>query len=282
MNLTRLRVLREVARLGTFAAAADALSFTPSAVSQQMARLEAEVGATLMERTPRGVRLTEAGHALLARATAILELVRDAESDLQAISGLSARRLRLGSFPSATQALTPRALAAFRAGHPDVHVVLTDDEPERNLERLRERALDLAIVHAPRGAEPPDGVETELLFVDPFVLVVPEGHRFARRARVPLAALDNETVVGDQHALPDHQSVRALVAAGEGVALLPRMAAALPYPGTATTALHDGAPAREILVARPAGGLLSTPASAMRELLLQLAAEVEAGVPAAA
>src|SRR5215210_2454711 len=117
LDVRRLRVLREVARQGSFSAAAEALTFTQSAISQHVAALEREAGASLVERGPRGVRLTDAGRALVDHADAILARLDDAEQELAAIAGLRGGRLRLASFPSAGATIMPKALAEFHRRH---------------------------------------------------------------------------------------------------------------------------------------------------------------------
>src|ERR671924_2293342 len=112
LDVRRMRVLREVAARGSFSAAAEALSFTQSAVSQQVAALEREAGTELVERNSRGVRLTDAGRALVAHADAILSRIEAAEEELAAIKGLCGGRLRLACFQSAGATLVPRAVAA--------------------------------------------------------------------------------------------------------------------------------------------------------------------------
>src|SRR5919205_2379359 len=125
LDVRRMRVLREVAEQGSFSAPAEALNFTQSAVSQHVAALERETGARLVERGPRGVRLTDAGRALVVHADAILARIEDAEEELAAIAGLRGGRLRLASFQSAGSTLVPRALAEFHAQHPDVELSVT-------------------------------------------------------------------------------------------------------------------------------------------------------------
>src|ERR1700753_1137712 len=120
LNLGRLHVLREVINWGSFSAAADALSYTQSAVSQAIARLEAETGATLVIRDRRGIRPTAAGVTLMAHAETIFAQVEAAESELAAVLGVRAGRLRVASFPSAGATLMPLAVAAFRQVHPPV------------------------------------------------------------------------------------------------------------------------------------------------------------------
>src|SRR3954454_80698 len=149
LDVRRLRVLREIAAQGSFSAAADALSYTQSAVSQQIAALEREAGTRLVERSARGVRLTEAGRALVAHADVILARLADAEDELQAIAGLRGGRLRLAAFPSACATLMPLAVARFRELHPGVELSLTPAEPEDGLRLLRGGAVDVALTIEP-------------------------------------------------------------------------------------------------------------------------------------
>src|SRR5919201_1353913 len=122
LDVRRLRVLREVAARGSFSAAAEALSFTQSAVSQQVAALERETGTMLVERGARGIRLTDAGRALVSHADAILARIEAAEEELAAIAGLRGGRLRLASFQSAGATLLPRAVAGFHHRPPQVEL----------------------------------------------------------------------------------------------------------------------------------------------------------------
>src|ERR1700754_3836511 len=128
LNLARLHVLHEVGRLGSLTAAAAELSYTTSAVSQQIAALERETGAVLLERHARGVRLTEPGRVLVEHTSTVLAELRAAEDELAAVERGSGGRLRFGSFPTANAVLMPRAVAAFRAAHPSVELVLTEHD----------------------------------------------------------------------------------------------------------------------------------------------------------
>src|SRR5438477_4419 len=128
LDLKRLRVLREVAQHGSFSAAGEALGYTQSAVSQQIAALEREAGSTLVERNARGVRLTGAGQALVEHADGILARVAAAEDELEAIAGLRGGRLRLASFPTAGATLVPLAIAEFSRRHPGVELSLVEAE----------------------------------------------------------------------------------------------------------------------------------------------------------
>src|SRR6188474_1095448 len=137
LDVRRMRVLREVANRGSIAAAAQALSFTPSAVSQQLATLERETGVALVERGPRSVRLTEAGHALVEHADEILARLQTAEADLQALAGLSRGTLRVASFPTAYATILPAAIIEFRRRHPDVELHLTEADSRAGLTRVK-------------------------------------------------------------------------------------------------------------------------------------------------
>src|SRR5438067_5227305 len=146
LSPSRLRVLREVAHRGSFSAAAQALSYTQSAVSQQIAALEAQTDMKLLERHPRGVSLTAAGQTLVRHAEGILASLDAAEAALSALAGLRGGRLRMASFPTAGATLMPLAIATFRAAYPEVELTLAEGEPEDIAPRLRAGELDLALL----------------------------------------------------------------------------------------------------------------------------------------
>ena len=137
LDVRRMRVLREVAQRGSFSAAAEALSFTQSAVSQQIAALEREAGAVLVERSARGVRLTEAGEAVVRHTEAILARLGEAEAELEALAGLRGGRLRLAAFESAAATVMPLAIARFTKAHPAVELSMSLMEPEDALPAMR-------------------------------------------------------------------------------------------------------------------------------------------------
>ena len=187
----RLRVLREVAGQGSFSAAAEALAFTQSAVSQQVAALERETGTRLVERGVRPVRLTDAGRALLVHAEAVLARLDEAQQELGEIAGLRRGRLRLASFPTAIATLVPRAVALFNQRHPDVDLTVVDDHQQGLLPRLARWELDLALIYGHQALpEPEVRLELTHLLDDAFELVVPDGHPVARRASVALGDSD--------------------------------------------------------------------------------------------
>src|SRR4051794_11447484 len=192
LDVRRLKVLREVAARGSFSAAAESLSYTQSAVSQQIAALERECAAKLLERGPRGVRLTDAGRALVTHADAILARLDDAQEELAAIAGLRGGRLRIATFQSAGATLVPRAVGEFHRRHPGVELRVKQEELEA-VDLLMAGEVDLALVmdfeDAPHPAADLDLVK---LLDDPYDVVLPENHRLAKQPAVRLADLSEE------------------------------------------------------------------------------------------
>src|SRR5947208_10757972 len=175
LDVKRMRVLKEVAAQRSFSAAAEKLGYTQSAVSQQIAGLEREAGSILIERNPRGIRLTDAGEALVRHADKILARLAEAEAELEAIAGLRGGRLRLASFPTAGATLVPRAIAEFSERHPAVELSLAEGEPDESLPRLRAGELDLVLVDdSPLAHDAADDdVELIHLLDDPLYLALP-------------------------------------------------------------------------------------------------------------
>jgi DNA-binding transcriptional LysR family regulator len=194
LNAKRLEILAAIAEHESFSAAADALDYTQSAVSQHIAALEREAGLTLIERAARPLKLTDAGAQLLEDATPGLEHLRRAERRLRDLAELRAGRIRIGAFPTANAVIVPGALAAFRAEHPSIRTELEEAEPSAMLSGLREGRLDLAIVYTVAGREHPfrPPIALRPLIDDPLVAVLPPGHRLTRRRSVRLEELAAE------------------------------------------------------------------------------------------
>ncbi len=189
LNLERLRTLDALARHGSVSGAAEGLHVTTSAVSQQMAKLEREVGQQLLAKNGRGVRLTDAGRLLAEHAARILSQVELAESDLEAQRGQVVGELRLSAFPTAARGLFPTALAALRAEHPALRVRSQELEPEAGIARVVRGDLDLAVVlnwyNKPLAL--PEGLAKAAILDDVADIAMPAGHRLAERAEVDLA-----------------------------------------------------------------------------------------------
>ncbi|MET8508007.1 LysR family transcriptional regulator [Streptomyces sp. NPDC004787] len=248
LDLGRLRALHAVAVHGTVGAAATALGYTPSAVSQQIAKLERETRTTLLERSGRGVRLTDEAHQLVDTAERLLALVEEAEVRLEERRGLPAGRLRIGCFPSAARGLMPRVLADLARRHPALDARLTEVDPHLSVDLVGRGVLDLAVAHDWDIASlpVPPGVEQEVIGDDLCDILVPEGHPLAGRDGVRREDLSRErwitqppgTVCHDwlirtlratgyepliAHQAEENHTQVALVAAGLGIALVPRL-----------------------------------------------------------
>ncbi|MCE7044976.1 LysR family transcriptional regulator [Streptomyces purpurascens] len=248
LDLQRLRALHAVSVHGTVGAAAVALGYTPSAVSQQIAKLERETRTVLMEREGRGVRLTDEARQLAATAKELLAIVERAETDLEERRGLPAGRLTVAAFASAARGLLPGVLAELGRRHPALDARLTEVDPHLSVDLVAKGAVDLAVAHdwdiAPLPAPP--GVEQAVIGDDLCDLLVPEGHPLAGRTAVRREELGGERWIcqppgrvchdwllrtlrtaGHEpdivHRAEENPTLVALVAAGLGVALIPRL-----------------------------------------------------------
>jgi DNA-binding transcriptional LysR family regulator len=253
IDVHRLAVLREVARAGSFAGAAAALHHTPSAVSQQIAALERGAGIMLVERSTRGVTLTDAGRALLAAADAIHAELQLAAQRLRALAAGGPQALTVVTFPSAGEPLLAPALTAMtaEAGF-RVEVTVIEAEPDEALSSVRDGRADFALVYHFHTAQPPHGWPAAAgpgtyipLVADPLRLLVPAGHPLAGRPAVSLADVAGDRWiqgwgdVGDVTDMlaalsgfrphvacrsSDYRFMSALVGAGVGVSLVPSLA----------------------------------------------------------
>ena len=268
MNLTRLQTFVEVVRRGTFAGAADALSFTPSAVSQQMTKLEAETGTSLLVREASGVRLTEAGRLLHEHAVGIVAAVRRAQTDLEALEAEQVKRLRLGGCPVAAGAVLPRALRLLRRRLPTADLLLEEAAAGEVRTAVVDGRLDVGVWVSPGAAEEdPHMVET-VLRREPLCAAIPADHALAR-----LDELDDEALAATpQISGYSPRTVLALVAAGEGWAPVPALAAEPLPPGVALRPLA-GAPEWELRAARPAGEVVSVGTLAVLDALRRAVTE---------
>jgi DNA-binding transcriptional LysR family regulator len=295
LNVARLRVLKEVAYRGSFSAAAEALAYTQSAISQQIAALEAETGMQLLERHPRGVTLTAAGQTLVGHAEAILARLDAAETALSAIAGLRGGRLRMASFPTAGATLMPLAIATFSESYPDVELTLAEGEPEEIVPRLQAGELDLALLFEFDG-EQQLGAEMRRveLLADPMYLALPREHRLVERRHIRLADLAEEKWVQTSSSSPcarhvvrschlagfeprvsfesdDYQTVQGLVAAGVGVALIPELALSVVREDIVIRALSPAPPVRSVIASSPPSARLVPAAPAMLAVLEDVA-----------
>ena len=274
IDVRRLRVLRELQRRGTVAATAAALHLTPSAVSQQLAALAREVGVPLLERRGRGVVLTGQARLLLQHADAIAAQLERARDDLLAFERGQRGSVTIGAFSSAISGLLPTALSTLHAQRPELELAVVEAEPPGLFTRLDAGEVDVAIA-VDFAAAPPrtdQRYRRYPLLVDVLDLALPVGHPAATGGPVPLSDLAKEPwVVGRaasccgavaravcaaagftpeiRHAVDDWAAVAALVAAGAGVALIPRLVQPVHHPGLSLHPVADSSPGRHIFAA---------------------------------
>ena len=249
-ELRHLRVLAEVARTGSYSAAARTLGYTQPAVSQQMHALERAVGAKLAIRAGRTMRLTETGEILTRHATAILMSAKAAEEEVAAVTGLRAGRVRITAFPSGSATLVPSAIAHAVRLHPGIRVSLFEAEPPESLDALRAGDCDIALIFTYEGSDEQvdRGGDVHLhqtsLLDEPLLAVLPTAHRLSSASWIRLDDLaDDDWIAGCPRcrrnlvhvcervgfepritfATDDNAASGSLVAAGLGVALMPRL-----------------------------------------------------------
>jgi DNA-binding transcriptional LysR family regulator len=297
LDLHRLRLLHELHERGTIAAVAEALRFTPSAVSQQLAVLEREAGVPLLERSGRGVRLTDAALVLVKHADALLQRAELAQAELAAAAGKVAGRARIASFQSVALRVAIPAMQALARAAPDLRCELVEAEPEQSLPALALGDVDLVLAdewqHQPHPR--PAGVDREDLCVDPLYVVLPEAHPLAVRHAdaVPLSqlagavwstghrgtaweAVTNRTCreLGGydpdiRHRTNDAVVSLALVAQGQAVTLLPRLVHPELQSGVAVRTIAEGPMQRTVFAA-------TRTADAARPSVLAMLASVRA------
>ncbi|WP_026123125.1 LysR family transcriptional regulator [Nocardiopsis chromatogenes] len=248
LSVDRMRVLHAIAANGSLTGAAEELRVTNSAVSQQLSKLEREVGQPLVERNGRGIRLTEAAEVLVEHTGQILSLVRQAEADLEAHRDAVIGHLRLAAIATAARGLVPHALVALRESHPRLAVELVEQEPHESIPAVSRGEADMAVVVDWTGAPLPlpRGMERTPLMEDIADLALPSGHPLAHRGLVALDEVVDlpwiswprggacgewlHRMISEQgndprivHTAEEHQTQLALVAAGLGAAVMPRL-----------------------------------------------------------
>ncbi|WP_020100356.1 LysR family transcriptional regulator [Mycobacterium sp. 360MFTsu5.1] len=281
MDTNRMFTLREVAAHGSITAAADALGYTTSAVSQQIAKLEKEAAQPLLERHARGVVLTEAGQAVVRHAERILVELQAADAELAEIRGLRAGGLAIGTFPTAGSSLLPLVVKEFKTRHPGVDLTVLSGRFSRLVDALRRRETELSLLWDYEWNRIDDPTLTyHHLMNDPTMLLVSEHHRLADRDSISIGELRDEAWVvrADDHPVAqtleklcekggftprtsvfahDYGEVQAMVAVELGVAIAPRLAVLNPRPDVRTIKLATRPPQRRIVIAHLAERRLS-------------------------
>ncbi|MFC8345235.1 LysR family transcriptional regulator [Streptomyces sp. NPDC057280] len=269
LDVRRMQVLRAVVSSGSVTGAAAVLGYTPSAVSQQIAALEKEARTELLERVGRGVRPTAAGLLLTEYADTISRQVAEAETALADLLAGRTGRLAVRYFATAGASLVAPAVARLREEHPGVQIELKLIDPEDPLPDVREGRADLALVVGPRNPAH-DGVRLLHLLDDPYLAVLPAGHRLADVSDLALSDLAAEAWVGSEWPGPcldaqlaaceaagfrpgfvveseDYVTAQGFVAAGMGVSLIPRLGLGVGVrPGVVVRELRGPQPSRSI------------------------------------
>jgi DNA-binding transcriptional LysR family regulator len=273
LDARRALTFREVARLGSFSRAADALALTQPAVSQQVAALERQLGARLLDRGPGGLTLTPAGRLLLEHADVVADRLELATSQLDELVGGQQRHLRVGAYPSALATMVPRALARLTAERPEVKADVSEDTMEGLAEDVAAGVLHAAVCFQDARLErrEPEGTERVDVEEEPFTALLPPDHRLTGHGPVRLRELEGETWVAPsrsglivraceaagftpaiRYVSRDPLANRGLVAAGLAVTISPARLTA-EFHGVAVEALRDG-PTRFIYALLPAAG----------------------------
>ena len=297
LDVDRLRVFREVATLGSFNAAARKLSFTQPGVSHHVKQLERELGVSLLERSPRGIRLTPPGQTLLAHADAVLLRLADAERDTIEVARQGGGQLSLVSFPTGAATVVPPAVAGFREQLPGVRLELAEADPPVSLPRLAAGEIDLAVAYYyPILHQTHDStLEWEELFADGMAVCLPRDHELADEDEIGLEQLSDEAFAApydsvcrdalvqacrDSGFTPhvvtetnDYMAIQGLVASEVGVAVIPRLVASIAIrPEVVLRPLRPGTLTRVVGIVTRRDGFRSHASTTMQELLHQAAA----------
>lgn len=307
LDLRKLRVLREVVEHGSFSTAAAELYVSQSAVSQQVAALEREVGVQLLLRLRGGPLPTEAGRLLLGHADAAIARLEQAERELAQLSGLEAGELSMVSFPSASSTLVTSAASAFSSRFPEVRLSLAEGDPEDAIPALKRGGHDLAVVYdfELQPFEADRDLELTPLLTERMHVVLAVDHPLAGRKGIELCELDSEpwlcgtttttcrelTIRSCRNAgfdpdvafeSNDYTVIQSLVAAGLGVTLMPDLALARPAPGLVVVPVVPVPPVRRVWVATLAVGSPSSATAAMIGVLGEVSEAFEPAAPAPA
>ncbi|MFF4100508.1 LysR family transcriptional regulator [Streptomyces sp. NPDC001903] len=293
-DIKKLRILRTLADRGTVTATAEALHMTPSAVSQQLTNLARQLGVPLLEAQGRRVRLTDAAHLVLRHAEAVFAQLERADAELAGYLAGEAGEVRIGAFSTAVPVLVVPAVAALRRSHPGVEVRVRETEAAQSYELLAAGAVDLALslaAHAPTARDPRFTRIT--LMEDPLDVALPPDHPLATAPALRLADLSGDPwiyggsgpwqeiarnaceaagfVPEQAHSASGWTAILAMVEAGMGVALIPRMVSGRAS-GVAVRVLAHDRPTRHVLAATRSGGEAAPAVSGVLTALRTVAA----------
>ncbi|WP_148572894.1 LysR family transcriptional regulator [Nocardioides caldifontis] len=296
LDVKRLRVLLAIVEEGSVTGAAAALGYTPSAISQQLLRLEREAGQPLLDRQARGMQPTEAGLVLARHARKIVRQLAAAEADLADIADVRRGSVTLGTFPTVGSSFLPLAVRRYRELYPAIELSIESGREDRLVQMLEEGRVAMSLLwdYEWQRVDNDELVLTEL-FTDPTVLLVGATHRLARRRTVKMADLADEQWIIRAGGHPvvevlrrsalaagftpkiafhanDYQEAQAMVSVGLGIALAPRTATVNQHPDVRVVSLGDTAPPRRVLAAHRAGRVRGAAELALHDVLVDTAA----------
>jgi DNA-binding transcriptional LysR family regulator len=295
VDFAKIRTLVAVETWGSMGAAAEHLCLSASAVSQQVSRLETEVGCRLVEPYGRGVQLTDMGHLLVGHGRRLLALVEEAEAELQAKRGTVTGRLKVAAFPTANRGLIPPVLAGLRNDYPDLRIGLVELAPEDAVLAVASGDVDLGVVHdwhqTPLAV--PEPLEQSALGLDFLDVALPSAHPLAQRHSVDLVDLASERWVSSPpgassrdwlarmfrgtgarpdiaYEVAEYASQLALVAAGLGAAVIPRLGRPEEAPGVRIVRVEPTVSRRVFSVWRPQSARRPAIVAALKALRSQM------------
>lgn len=296
-DMRRLALLVQVVELGSITAAADLMMYTPSAVSQQLRKLEQEVGQPLLNRRSRGVSPTEAGQVLAGHARRIVQQMQAAHSDLDQLAGLKRGSLTIGTFPTLAGSFLPIVIRVFKKRYPAVSLSVRSARFDELVADLQSGVTGLCLLwDYPWNPFHDESVRVTEVFRESTVILVSRGHPLADREQVSIEELRNESWIVRAEAHPvvevlqrsahdagfepaigflanDYQEAQAMVSVGMGVAMVPKTAVALQHPDVRVLSLGQAAPLRRILLAQRQDKVYAPAEVAFHSTLLEIARE---------
>lgn len=301
LDVNRLRILLAVVETGSVTAAAESLAYSPSAVSQQIRRLEREVGQPLLQRHARGMAPTDGGTVLAAHARKVVRQLSAAEADLREVAGLRRGHLDFGTFPTVGSSFVPIAVRRFRELYPSVTLTIRSEREDALIAMLEDGRVGLSLLWDYEW-ERLDARRLDLttLFQDPTVLVVSADHPLSGRSEVTVHELarENWIIRANEHPVVevlqrsalaagfephisfeanDYQEAQAMVSVGLGVALAPRTAVVNKHPRVRILSLGNSAASRRILLAHRHDRVRAPAEVGFHEVLVDAAASYEPG-----
>ena len=296
-DMRRLALLVEVVEQGSITAAAELMMYTPSAVSQQLRKLEQEVGQPLLTRRSRGVVPTEAGQVLADHARKIVRQMHAAQSDLDQIAGLKRGSLTIGTFPTLAGSFLPTVIRVFKKRYPAIGLSVRSARFDELVADLESGVTGLCLLwDYPWNPFHDDAIRVTEVFREATVILVARGHRLADQEQVTMDELRHESWIVRAEAHPvvevlqrsaheagfeptigflanDYQEAQAMVSVGMGVAMVPKTAVALQHPDVRVLSLGPDAPLRRVLLAQRQDKVYAPAEVAFHSTLLEVARE---------